>query len=52
MKWSDGEPFTTADFMWVYDHVLSDFDIPAGSRSRFTMGVSSPVGRRTVTTRW
>ena len=38
MKWSDGEPFTTADFMWVYDHVLSDFDIPASNRSRYTMG--------------
>ena len=38
MKWSDGEPFTTADFMWVYDHVLLDFDIPASNRSRYTMG--------------
>ena len=38
MKWSDGEPFTTADFMWVYDNVLSDFDIPASGRGRFTMG--------------
>ena len=38
MKWSDGEPFTTADFMWVYDNVLSDFDIPASNRSRYTMG--------------
>ena len=38
MKWSDGEPFNTADFMWVYDNVLSDFDIPASGRGRFTMG--------------
>ena len=38
MKWSDGEPFSTADFMWVYDNVLSDFDIPASGRGRFTMG--------------
>ena len=38
MKWSDGEPFTTADFMWVYDNVLLDFDIPASNRSRYTMG--------------
>ena len=38
MKWSDGEPFTTADFMWVYDNVFLNYEIPAGSRSRFTMG--------------
>ena len=37
MKWSDGEPFTTADFMWVYDNVFSDYDIPARGRSRFLM---------------
>ena len=52
MKWSDGEPFTTADFMWVYDNVLSDFDIPASNRSRYTMGASSQAGRRSATTRW
>ena len=37
MKWSDGEPFTTADFMWVYEHVFSDYDIPARARNAFTM---------------
>ena len=38
MKWSDGEPFTTADFMWMYDNVFLNYDIPTSSRNRFTMG--------------
>ena len=29
MKWSDGMPFTTADFMWVYDNVFLNPDIPS-----------------------
>ena len=29
MKWSDGMPFTTADFMWVYDNVFQNPDIPS-----------------------
>ena len=38
MKWSDGEPFTTADFMWIYDNVFLNYDIPTSSRNSFTMG--------------
>ena len=38
MKWSDGKPFTTADFMWLYDNVFLDYDIPFSTRNRFTMG--------------
>ena len=29
MKWSDGMPFTTADFMWIYDNVWQNPDIPS-----------------------
>ena len=31
MKWSDGMPFTTADFMWIYDNVWQNPDIPSQS---------------------
>ena len=27
MKWSDGEPFTTADVMFWYDHILNDDNV-------------------------
>ena len=38
MKWSDGEPFTTADFTWIYDNVFLDYDIPFSTRNRFSAG--------------
>ena len=37
MKWSDGEPFTTEDFMWMYEHVFSDYELPHSGRNAFTM---------------
>lgn len=37
MKWSDGMPFTTADFMWVYDNLFQNPDIPS-QRIRWSLG--------------
>ena len=37
VKWSDGQPFTTADIMFAYDYIFRDPDIPHGTRNRFTV---------------
>ncbi|TVR74967.1 MAG: ABC transporter substrate-binding protein [Sphaerobacteraceae bacterium] len=29
MHWSDGEPFTSADFMWWFDHIYENSDLTA-----------------------
>ena len=42
-KWSDGMPFTTADIMWQYEHVLADLDFEWKReywRGRWTLGGS------------
>ena len=42
-KWSDGEPFTTRDIMWQYEHVLADPDFDWKReywRGRWTLGGS------------
>ena len=38
MKWSDGAPFTTADFMWMYDNIITDYDIRSSGRIYWSMG--------------
>ena len=37
MKWSDGMPFTTADFMWMYENVFLRPEIPS-QRIRWSLG--------------
>ncbi|MCB0188705.1 MAG: twin-arginine translocation signal domain-containing protein, partial [Caldilineaceae bacterium] len=38
MKWSDGEPFTTADIHWWYDNELTNVEITPNPPERFTTG--------------
>ena len=37
-RWSDGEPFTVHDTMWVYEHTMQDPEIRNFNRGQFTLG--------------
>ncbi|OUC09229.1 hypothetical protein RY27_04115, partial [Litorilinea aerophila] len=42
MKWSDGQPFTTADIQWWYDYELTNTEItPAPGDAWVTVGLIS-----------
>ena len=36
-KWSDGEPFTVKDIMYVHKYLMQDVEIPDGTRNRYTI---------------
>ena len=37
-RWSDGEPFTVHDTMWVYEHTMQDPAMRNFNRGQFTLG--------------
>ncbi|MCE7984075.1 MAG: ABC transporter substrate-binding protein [Caldilinea sp. CFX5] len=48
MKWSDGQPFTTADIQWWYDHELTNADLTPTPPGRFTTGPERTLMQLTV----
>ena len=50
-RWSDGEPFTVHDTMWVYEHTMQDPKIRNFNRGQFTLGGELARSRRLAITR-
>lgn len=48
MKWSDGQPFTTADIQWWYDHELTNTELTPTPPGRFTTGPERTLMQLTV----
>jgi len=42
MKWSDGQPFTTADFQWWYDNVFSNTDLAIATSDNSSNWTTGP----------
>lgn len=43
MRWSDGAPFTTADFLWWYEYYLKNPELTPGIASTWTTGPNASL---------